>query len=779
MTIRALRIFPPLAFARFGSASQPQHNYELENPDGLGFRRIVPGDTLIVAENGALTILPRPDPTHMTSENVAEMFRDGDQIRPVAPFFEVWALTDEHQEEFVPLTLELIEKEQIDLSAISWFVHVRNRKVFRRTGDENDIVLAETKLFSSHDPQPLRGTNPYFDEGKTIEFGSVQFVKPEKTSDIHSQIRLRFTPGPGKIYGPRGRRMNKGGKVGVPRNESHVTPIYNQGTWPSFTHKTPGRDIDSDSPRQTLPSSLYANEAMIPPWLNNENAISRGYIDDACDGFIAVRLERPNDKSLMTKARICVGPPSFVPDFQFVRTLADDLDQIINGPTADDLDVAEARRRSLDIVRRAYETVRFMNVAVMNGNPVDGRSAATFDTMPAEESFATERPIRPVMSPANVDTAAVLALHQQVFAALSAGAAPWFPRLLRRPDEVGDVTDRGRRKMPALMSGADSFYLALTYRQIATIEKAAEKPASGRDLTPRNLTAQLHLSTQLNRKVAGNPVNSRPEMAVANCCPGLEVDFRAVWRRLFEGIELSEHENYVVADTRVDADGKPVQPNLRGHRLLALHIYEDNLPTFVFVKLEGPSASDPDNPDKHVSLRTDNNPSGVWTMEWSNCLAAVIGKKKIKCIFTATPQKLPARVEDATGLLPVWLSVRDFFDPDTAVISEQLAQAGELTQGLCSPWQNDLRECSCFYWASSRPDFVNTSVGNDGLSHGDNWFAKVRTGDYVPDDYADTRLIGYEELFKDWEKKLQFQIGGKDSAPDLLDPEAKPQQRKP
>ena len=35
-------------------------------------------------------------------------------------------------------------------------------------------------------------------------------------------------------------------------------------------------------------------------------------------------------------------------------------------------------------------------------------------------------------------------------------------RLLRRPDEVADFTDRGRRKMPALMCGADNNYLALT-----------------------------------------------------------------------------------------------------------------------------------------------------------------------------------------------------------------------------------------------------------------------------------------------------------------------------
>ena len=60
------------------------------------------------------------------------------------------------------------------------------------------------------------GTSPYFSEGKAIEFGLVQFVKPEKIKPekigvVHSQIRLRFTPGRGKIYGPHGRRIKKDG----------------------------------------------------------------------------------------------------------------------------------------------------------------------------------------------------------------------------------------------------------------------------------------------------------------------------------------------------------------------------------------------------------------------------------------------------------------------------------------------------------------------------------------------------------------------------------------
>ena len=47
---------------------------------------------------------------------------------------------------------------------------------------------------------------------------------------------------------------------------------------------------------------------------------------------------------------------------------------------------------------------------------------------------------------------------------------------LAAPDKAADFTDHGRRKMPALMCGADNNYLALTWRQIHIIEKAATDP---------------------------------------------------------------------------------------------------------------------------------------------------------------------------------------------------------------------------------------------------------------------------------------------------------------
>ena len=60
------------------------------------------------------------------------------------------------------------------------------------------------------------------------------------------------------------------------------------------------------------------------------------------------------------------------------------------------------------------------------------------------------------------------------------------------------------------------------------------------ELRPRNRSAELMY------KPLGNPLSSHPIVAISNCCPGLEFDFRAVWRRLLVGITLVEWDNLVV-----------------------------------------------------------------------------------------------------------------------------------------------------------------------------------------------------------------------------------------
>jgi hypothetical protein len=766
MNIRELRILPPFAIGRLGSAEEPQENYAIvDNPnEPLGYRKIVPAKTLKVNEStGEIASATIPKTIS---------FKIDGKIRPVAPFLEVFAVVEKPQPdksvstEMVPLDGVLLRK--VGTTKVEWRVSVANRKVMRRTGNPDDMVAANTGWFSDHDAHVLLGSCKNFVPGGRINFGHVRFIRPNKK---FGEIRLRFTPAHGLIYGPN-RKIDPTTHEPDPAIPPERAVYDASKDWVGF-----GSDPNKVA-NQTVPPSLYAIDPPAPSWLNNNVAVSRGYLDDACDGIVEVRLTLPAGKRLTATARICAAPPAVVPDSLFIRSLADDLEQVIHGPEVAKNEPYEVtRNRALDIVRRAYETVRFMNVVVMNGNNFKGRPALLLDSMPEEEAADTERAIRPVMAPGSVDTLGIMTLHEQVFAALRGGAAPWFLKLLRRPDEVADFTDRGRRKMPALMCGADNSYLALTYRQIDSIRKVSEEapfrgrnpvPAPGPEsLTPLNLTAQLHY------EALGNPISSRPVTSVANCCPGLEVDFRAVWRRVFKGIVLREYDNLVM-EVDPDVDSRKIKA-LVGQQLLRVrlpedkHLHIDKQRQFVTTTpIKGPASSDLDG---EIILTTQFNPFGLTSMEWSNALAHLLSThqgKTVLCDFTKglpdDQKDMPQPIIDhpTRNFVTVEFEVRKFFDGGTAVISKALASPGELTQGLCSPWQNDYRECSCYYWASSRPDYINVEPAGNGLSKGDNWFQMERTGDYVPDDYVDSRLVLYDELFLEWERWLRFQVGGKD-----------------
>ncbi|MCE9602969.1 MAG: hypothetical protein K8S21_12255 [Gemmatimonadetes bacterium] len=786
MTIKALRILPPFAIGRLGSASEPLDNYSIEVDEDrpLDFRRIVPQETLVVDPRTGEISAKR------TAESIT--FKTDGRIHPVAPFLEVFARVD-NERAWRPLTVPLLAAHGLKPSDLRWNVTVANRKVERRTGNAHDRVEARTGWFRGHAPKRLEGhCENFVSKSKGIDFGSVRYIKPTKE---FPEIRFRFTPATGLIYGPvlspaQAKKLKKEFPdiYEVPKARQVYDTRKPGAKW--FRFEVPS-GIDNPAPgfdgpfvNETLPPSLFAIIPPAPSWLNDNVAVSRGYFDDACDGVVEVALvPAPGAERLTAVARITAGPPAIVPDALFVRSLGDDLDQVIFGPAIDGAeDAAETRARAKDIVRRAFETVRFLNVAVMNGNPVEARDPLDIDTMPAEEAFDVLRPMRPVFGPNTVDTRTIMRLHQQVYAALRGGAAPWFPPLLRLPEQVADFTDSGRRKMPALMCGADGSYLALTHRQINTIYKAAglhrdmqyEKKKLPADvkrpvpaLAPRNASARRHRNDpgrrheEVNYVAAGNPVSSRPETSVGNCTPGLEVDFRAVWRRLFEGIVIREYDNLVV---EVEHDSLK---HLLGCRLMRVRFGEGNKHYFYTMTTQvGPSPADTVN--QSVVYATDANPLGLAPLEWSNALARMLHE----CVggvvvgdFSSKPSwfaQLPWS-DAKESYVSHELRVRHFFEDDTAVISRELAQPGELTQGLCSPWQNDYRECSCYYWASARPDFVNMEPSSDALSAGDNWLQKRRTGEYVPDDYVDARMVLYDDLFHDWEQWVRFAVRGRDA----------------
>lgn len=258
-------------------------------------------------------------------------------------------------------------------------------------------------------------------------------------------------------------------------------------------------------------------------------------------------------------------------------------------------------------------------------------------------------------------------------------------------------------------------------------------------ISPRNTTAQMFY------RARGNPPATSPISSVGNYYPGLELDLRNLWRRIFVGIELHEAVALVLA---ADDDAPDPVKALVGELLISV----DGDP--VWIEVVGPKTS---------GGATEG--LGNWSLEWSNALADIVPRagSPVRCVFT----------RGDTGLQEIDLVVRPVFETagsgaetsPTAQLSEELAAPGELTQSLCSPWQNDFVGCGCYYWAASRPDYVNVERDGATGSAGHNWLQRDRTA-ATPKAYTLRRadLLQHEDLIASWEDKLKFVLGGRDEA---------------
>ena len=141
--IKQLKILPPFAIGRLGSADEPMDNYTIElldkrrpvTPEPLGYRKLKPLETLIVGErSGEIEGVRTP--------TLPLQFKVNGRIRPVAPFLEVFALTDDG--ELQPLTVDLLNANGFTIKDVIWKVRVANHRVARRTGDENNAWSPQT-----------------------------------------------------------------------------------------------------------------------------------------------------------------------------------------------------------------------------------------------------------------------------------------------------------------------------------------------------------------------------------------------------------------------------------------------------------------------------------------------------------------------------------------------------------------------------------------------------------------------------------------------------------
>jgi Ferritin-like len=229
---------------------------------------------------------------------------------------------------------------------------------------------------------------------------------------------------------------------------------------------------------------------------------------------------------------------------------------------------------------------------------------------------------------------------------------------------------------------------------------------------PRNLTARLAY------QAVGNPASSRLEDEVGNCFPGLGIDLRNLDRRFFPGLVF----NFAGREHR---ELDPENPALYGARVasvedecdLDLH-RADPVANALLAEFHSPNGR---------ALRV-----GEWFIDTIEQFGKTIalydrdsqGKRipmdgmavwRIVRSLSPGPVRLVLMrrdVQDATGQHPTialsgWR--RQFVDAKTGTLNE-VYQPGELVQSLCSPWQHDMRDCACMYWASNRPDVVFAEV---------------------------------------------------------------------
>jgi hypothetical protein len=229
---------------------------------------------------------------------------------------------------------------------------------------------------------------------------------------------------------------------------------------------------------------------------------------------------------------------------------------------------------------------------------------------------------------------------------------------------------------------------------------------------PRNLTARL------SYQAAGNPVSSRLEDEVGNCFPGLGIDLRNLDRRFFPGLVF----NFAGREHR---ELDPEAPDLYGARLASvedecdadLHV---NNPIAIALLAEFHSPRGRalrvgewfidviEQGDKEIALYDRNANGDRIPMD---------GMAVWRIVRSLSPGRVWLRLirrdqVDDTGQHPTialegWR--RQFVDATTGTLNE-VYQPGELVQSLCSPWQHDMRDCACMYWATNRPDVVFAEV---------------------------------------------------------------------
>lgn len=377
-TIQSIFIDPPIAIARLGGSTLPQNAYrwvEDPNPRGNAETTIEPDWSLVVQSDGTVEPWMPPSLT----------LRDGAMIRPVCPFFELWASMGEPGSEpatwkDVPLTPKLLTDHGIALNSLVVKINAKNFKVFRRTGNpelqfgtfpsvevRGDNHTSVPILASS--PPGVPATRRMIPDNQKIPLGSFQMMKSRsqpapdpnhKWTELQDGIpvvnveviRFRFTPARGHFYGPPDSAQPHPSDSGLlfPPVEATRAFLNKNAGWQGFNASTTA----PDAPADTYDGADVGNNQ------------SLGVVDDTCEVRVEVSLSLPApiNRSLTTATSVFVGPPDFAPDRRPFLSLADELNDRASDNASRTAQLSDADRDAWveDLFERIYETLSLMNL---------------------------------------------------------------------------------------------------------------------------------------------------------------------------------------------------------------------------------------------------------------------------------------------------------------------------------------------------------------------------------------------------------------------------------
>ncbi len=381
--IVGLFFHPPMAVARLGSSDTPLEAFHWHTARGAHSLN----QTLL---RPAVSFEVMPDSSIRPYLPGEVRFKDDDgAIRPVAPFFELWAEVQSvvdgkcHQE---PLTPALLRQHGLSVDHLWFRVTAANRKAQRRTGSAGCACIARVEARGSdYQRKALLGTSPHTQGQQPlvtpdhpIPLGWFQLIRPiEHEADVEGQkvdcgvIRLRITPAKGKSYGP----PTATTAPASPLQPGQALPAACEDGRIHEIVPPENRILSADTPwskfvmmkghyLDTLPYDSYEGANV------GEN-ISWAVLDDACDGLIEATLANGFQR-LRATARFFSGPPAFAPDHRPFYSVADDLaDRDQAPPIVDDSTYHQIKNEIVDLFRRAFDVASMLNLDAARSRAIE------------------------------------------------------------------------------------------------------------------------------------------------------------------------------------------------------------------------------------------------------------------------------------------------------------------------------------------------------------------------------------------------------------------------